>query len=62
MKKIVSLPVGVLEEKESLEQLRALENGMTIRAKIVDNMKLVDQAPADINTPEEYQEALKWIK
>ena len=62
LKKIVSLPVGVLEEKESLEQLRALENGMTIRAKVVDNMKLVDEAPADINTPEEYQEALKWIK
>ena len=62
LKKIVSLPVGVLEEKESLEQLRALENGMTIRAKVVDNMKLINEAPADINTPEEYQEALKWIK
>ena len=35
---------------------------MTIRAKIVDNMKLVDNAPADINTPEEYEEACKWIK
>ena len=30
--------------------------------KVVDNMKLIDEAPADINTPEEYQEALKWIK
>jgi hypothetical protein len=29
---------------------------------VVDNMKLVDEAPADINTPEEYEEALKWIK
>ena len=54
LQKMVSLPVGVLEGRESLEQLRALENGMTIRAKIVDNMKLVDNAPADINTPEEY--------
>lgn len=62
LKKIVSLPVGVLEEKESLEQLRALENGMTIRAKIVESMKLIDEAPADINTPEEYAEAVKWIK
>lgn len=62
LQKMVSLPVGVLEERESLEQLRALENGMTIRAKIVDNMKLVDNAPADINTPEEYEEACKWIK
>ena len=62
LKKFVGLPVGVLEKRESLEQLRALENGMTIRAKIVDKMKLVDNAPADINTPEEYQAALKWIK
>lgn len=62
LKQFVSLPVGVLERRESLEQLRALENGMTIRAKIVDKMKLVDEAPADVNTPEEYQAALKWIK
>ena len=60
--KMVSLPVGVLEEREALEQLRALENGMTIRALVVDNMKLINEAPADINTPEEYEEALKWIK
>lgn len=62
LKKMVSLPVGVLEARESLEQLRALENGMYIRAKLIKNMKLVDEAPADINTPEEYQEALKWIR
>ena len=62
LKKFVSLPVGILEKRESLEQLRALENGMTIRAKIVDKMKLVEEAPADVNTPEEYQAALKWIK
>lgn len=62
LQKIVSLPVGVLEAREALEQLRALENGMHIRAKLIKNMKLIDEAPADINTPEEYQEALKWIK
>ncbi len=62
LKRFVSLPVGVLEKRESLEQLRALENGMTIRAKIVNKMKLIDEAPADVNTPEEYQAALKWIK
>lgn len=62
LQKMVSLPVGVLEARESLEQLRALENGMVIRAKLIDNIKLVQEAPADINTPEDYQESLKWIK
>ena len=42
LKKMVELPVGVLEARESLEQLRALENGMTIRAKVIKNMKLVN--------------------
>lgn len=60
--KMVSLPVGVLEDRETLEQLRALEAGMTIRAQVVDNIKLVEEAPADVNTPEEYEEAKKWIK
>ena len=62
LKKFVELPVGVLESRESLEQLRALENGMTIRAKVIDKMVLNDKAPADTNTPEELQEALKYIK
>ena len=62
LKKFVDLPVGVLEERESLEQLRALENGMTIRAKVVDHITLNNKAPADINTPEELSEALKYIK
>ncbi len=62
LKKMVSLPVGVLEARESLEQLRALENGMTIRARIIDNMKLIEEAPADIDTQEDYEEACKWIR
>ena len=62
LQKFVGLPVGILEKREALEQLRALENGMIIRARLVDNIKLIDQAPADINTPEEYQTALQWIK
>ena len=60
--KIVNLPVGVLENRESLEQLRALENGMTIRAMLIDKLKLVEEAPADINTPEELAEARRFIK
>ena len=61
LRRFVSLPVGVLEAREKLEQLRALENGMTIYAKIVDTIKLVEKAPADINTPEELAEAQKWF-
>lgn len=62
LQKFVSLPVGILEKREALEQLRALENGMTIRAKLFDKIKLIEEAPADINIPDEYHEALKWIK
>ncbi|MDR0423048.1 MAG: 3-deoxy-manno-octulosonate cytidylyltransferase [Rickettsiales bacterium] len=63
LKKMVNLPVGVLEMRESLEQLRALENGMTIKARIItsEEMKLIQNAPADINTKEELEEARKYI-
>lgn len=62
LKKFVSLPVGVLENTEKLEQLRALENGMSIYAMIVPSIKLIDEAPADINTPEELSLAQKYMK
>lgn len=62
LKKFVEMPVGVLENRESLEQLRALEAGMTIRAKLINKMVLDERAPADINTPEELTEALKYIR
>ncbi len=62
LQKMVSLPTGVLEGRESLEQLRALENGMTIRAKIIDKIKLIDAAPADINTPEDLANSLPFIR
>lgn len=64
LQKMVSLPVGVLEEREALEQLRALEAGMTIKARIItsEEMKLIQKAPADVNTPEELVEARKYIK
>lgn len=63
LKRMVSLPVGVLEARESLEQLRALEDGMTIRARIItmEEMKLNKDAPADVNTPEELELARKYI-
>jgi 3-deoxy-manno-octulosonate cytidylyltransferase (CMP-KDO synthetase) len=61
LQKFVTSPVGVLENIEKLEQLRALENGMSIYALIVDSIKLIDEAPADINTPEELAEAQKFM-
>ena len=62
LQRIVNLPVGVLEARESLEQLRALEDGMVIRAKLVSELKLNKDAPADIDTMEELEEARKFIK
>lgn len=64
LRRMVSLPVGVLEAREKLEQLRALEDGMVIRARIItrEEMKLVVDAPADVNTPAELEEARKYIK
>jgi len=60
LKRFVECPVGVLEATEKLEQLRALENGMSIYALIVPSIKLIEEAPTDINTPEELAEAQKF--
>lgn len=62
LQQIVSYPVGVLENIEKLEQLRALENGMNIFALIVPGIKLIEAAPADINTPEELVQAQQFFK
>lgn len=62
LQKIVQYPVGVLEETEKLEQLRALENGMRIEALIVPSIKLNEEAPADINTPQELEQARRFFK
>ena len=62
LKRAVKLPMGVLEQREKLEQLRWMEAGMTVRVKLVENLKLVQEAPADINTSEDLEIARKWIK
>lgn len=46
--RFVRLPQGVLEKRERLEQLRALENGMRIDVARVDTVPLGVDTPADL--------------
>lgn len=46
--RFVALPPAVLERREKLEQLRALENGMRIDAALVDTVPLGVDTPADL--------------
>jgi len=49
LERFVSLPQGVLEAREKLEQLRALENGMRIDAALVDTVPFGVDIPADLD-------------
>ncbi|GAA0786542.1 3-deoxy-manno-octulosonate cytidylyltransferase [Roseibium denhamense] len=49
--KFVSLPPAPLEQREKLEQLRALEAGMRIDASVISS------APMDVNTPDDLERA-----
>lgn len=46
--RFVALPPSPLEQRERLEQLRALEAGMTIRVARVDSVPLSVDTPADL--------------
>lgn len=46
--RFVALPPGVLEMREKLEQLRALENGLSIDCVRVDTVPLGVDTPADL--------------
>lgn len=48
LERFVSLPQSVLEKREKLEQLRAIEAGMRIDAEIVDSVPLGVDTPADL--------------
>lgn len=61
LKRFVKFPPGILEQREKLEHLRALENGMTIYVKVIDKLKLYERAPADIDTPEDL-EAIRKLR
>jgi 3-deoxy-manno-octulosonate cytidylyltransferase (CMP-KDO synthetase) len=53
LEKFVNLPQSPLEKRESLEQLRALENGMSIAVGIVEDF------PHGVDTEEDLQAILK---
>jgi 3-deoxy-manno-octulosonate cytidylyltransferase (CMP-KDO synthetase) len=46
--RFVSLAPSVLEKREKLEQLRALEGGMRIEVSLVDTVPLGVDTPADL--------------
>ncbi len=48
LERFVSLPPSHLEQREKLEQLRALEDGMRIDVAIVDTIPLGVDTPADL--------------
>jgi 3-deoxy-manno-octulosonate cytidylyltransferase (CMP-KDO synthetase) len=49
LERFVQLPPGILEQREKLEQLRALENGMRIDVALVDTLPLGVDTPADLD-------------
>jgi 3-deoxy-manno-octulosonate cytidylyltransferase (CMP-KDO synthetase) len=53
--RFVSLPPSPLEKREKLEQLRALEAGMSIA------VARVDEAPLSVDTPEDLERARKLL-
>ena len=48
LERFVKLPPSVLERRENLEQLRALEAGMRIDAAIVDSVPLGVDTPVEL--------------
>lgn len=56
LKKFVSLPVSLLEKSEKLEQLRAIENGMSVHTIIVNSF------PISVDVLDDLKIARKYIK
>jgi 3-deoxy-manno-octulosonate cytidylyltransferase (CMP-KDO synthetase) len=54
--RFVALPPGLLEQRESLEQLRALENGMRIACVRMEH------GPFGVDTPEDLERARQILK
>jgi len=51
LEKFIGTPPGILEMREKLEQLRALESGLRI------DVRLVDTVPLGVDTPEDLERA-----
>lgn len=51
LKRFIALPPSALEQREKLEQLRALENGMRI------DIVVVDTVPLGVDTPDDLERA-----
>jgi 3-deoxy-manno-octulosonate cytidylyltransferase (CMP-KDO synthetase) len=62
LEKFVSLPPSKLEQQEKLEQLRALENGMTIHMGFVDNPPLAIDTKADLEKAISFQKSLMILE
>ena len=54
LRDITALPPGMLEQAESLEQLRWLENGFTIRVGLTDVETIGIDTPADLERAEDF--------
>jgi 3-deoxy-manno-octulosonate cytidylyltransferase (CMP-KDO synthetase) len=48
LERFVALPAGILEQRERLEQLRALENGMRVDVALVDTVPFGVDTAADL--------------
>ena len=55
LERFVSLRPSPLEQREKLEQLRALENGMTI------DIAIVETAPLGVDTPQDLEKARQLL-
>ena len=53
LENFVKFSPGVLEAREGLEQIRALENGLRIDAALVDTLPLGVDTPADLTRARE---------
>ena len=62
LREITSLPQGILEQAESLEQLRWLENGYTIRVGVTNIETIGIDTPADLEKAEAYVKEFEDLK